>query len=324
MSVRPVFILSLPRAGSTLLQRLLSQHDAVSTSPEPWLALPFFYSLRPEGVRSIYGHKTLANAVNGFVDSLPAQKKDYMTAAASFLTEMYTLSSDPGSLYFLDKTPRYHLIIDDLMTAFPDAKFIFLWRNPLAVAASMIKTWGKGDWNLYMFWVDLYRGLDSLVSSYNNNSDRSIAVRYEDLVASPDDEMQKVMSYLNLDYRPEIVSEFNQAKIIDAPGRGDPTGQYEYKEVSKGSVDRWLETLANPFRKKWSQNYLEWIGEERLNTMGYSFEELNTKIKTQRNRYGDYFSDIIRNAYGKVYCKYSLEDIRSNKPLTDNIYICRN
>ena len=38
-AMRPLF-LSLPRSGSTLLQRILGSHDAVATSPEPWLLLP--------------------------------------------------------------------------------------------------------------------------------------------------------------------------------------------------------------------------------------------------------------------------------------------
>ncbi len=324
MSTQPIFLLSLPRAGSTLLQRLLNQHGEIATTPEPWIALPLFYMLKSNDVKAIYGHENLARAVNGFIDTFPNKKDNYLASAAEFLNKMYSLNSEPGSKYFLDKTPRYHLIIDDLMCAFPDAKFIFLWRNPLAVAASMIKTWGNGSWNLYMFLVDLYSGVDSLVSSYVKNSERSIAVKYEDLVTTPDKEMVRIMSYLGLEYDINAIKQFRHTKKIDAPGRGDPTGQDKYNEVSKDSMDNWKSTLANPFRKAWSKNYIDWIGQKRLNVMGYDIDELNSAIENQKLTYQNLGSDIIKNLYGKIYCKYSIDIVKNNAPWQKNIYFCKN
>jgi len=324
MNTQPIFIFSLPRAGSTLLQRILNQHNDISTAPEPWIALPLFYMLKTEGTKSIYGHKILANAVNGFIDSFPNKRDDYLTTAAEFLTKMYSLSSESNSIYFLDKTPRYHLIINELLDSFPDAKFIFLWRNPLAIAASMINTWGKGSWNLYMFWIDLYRGIDSMTSSFQNNKERCIAVKYEDLVTSPDEAILKIMSYLKLEYNENIVDTFKHAKKIDGARRGDPTGQHKYNKVSKGSLDNWKKTLANPFRKSWSKNYLNWVGSERLKIMGYDINELKSEINSQQLDYKHLASDIIRNTYGKIYCKYSTDIIRKNTPWDKNIYFCKN
>ncbi|MFV1990599.1 MAG: sulfotransferase, partial [Acidimicrobiales bacterium] len=48
--IRPAFLLSLPRSGSTLLQRLLGAHSMVATVAEPWLLIPPLYALRDEGV----------------------------------------------------------------------------------------------------------------------------------------------------------------------------------------------------------------------------------------------------------------------------------
>jgi hypothetical protein len=47
------------------------------------------------------------------------------------------------------------------MELFPDAKFIFLWRQPLAVAASMIEAFGDGRWNLERYAVDLWDGVEN-------------------------------------------------------------------------------------------------------------------------------------------------------------------
>ena len=210
------------------------------------------------------------------------------------------------------------------MESFPDAKFIVLWRNPLAVAASMIQTWGQGSWNLFMFQVDLYRGLDFLVSSFNSNKNRCIAVKYENLVTSPNEEMVRIMSYLDLKYDVNVLDAFKYAKKIEAQGRGDPTGQHKYKKVSTDSLHNWKLTLANPFRKLWSKNYLKWVGQERLNLMGYDFNKLYSDIDSEKVTYQNLASDIVRNIYGKIYCKYSINIVRNNIPWHKNIYFYKN
>src|SRR5665213_3086127 len=59
MPVRPIFIFSISRSGSTLLQRVLAAHPEVATVSEPWLLLPFVYSMRTEGVIADYVHPLL-------------------------------------------------------------------------------------------------------------------------------------------------------------------------------------------------------------------------------------------------------------------------
>jgi hypothetical protein len=275
-------------------------------------------------VRSTYGHRVLGNAITGFVNSLPNKKLDYFTATADFLRRMYTLGSPADTRYFLDKTPRYHLIVDDLMEAFPEAKFIFLWRNPLAIAASMIQTWGNGKWNLYMFWIDLYRGLDALVSAFNRSGTRSIGVRYEDLAADPNREITKIMAYLGLESDGTILDAFSRAKPMHVPGRGDPSGQLKYQGVSRDSMDAWKKAMSNPFRKSWSREYLAWIGEERLTAMGFDLRELQADINLQQTNYDHLLSDIIRNALGKLYCRYAIESVRSNEPWANGLYFTQN
>ncbi len=316
MSVTPVFLLSLPRAGSTLFQRLLSTHSGISTKSEPWIALPIFYALRNEGINSVYSHKTLSTGVNGFVDTLPGGVCDYYCSASKFLQELYTRSSDEDARYFIDKTPRYHLIVNELLAAFPDAKFIFLWRNPLAISASMIQTYGKGKWNLYMFLIDLYSGVESLSKAYSDNKERVLSISYEALVSEPNNEIMKVTSYLGLEEKVHLSENLENADIM----WGDRTGQFKYNGVSTDSINSWLKVMSSPYRKAWAKKYLNWIGRERLKLMGYDLDELLTEIQASPTQYKYFLSDIARSVYGKIYGKYCIQDIRSNKPWRDNIY----
>ena len=316
MSITPIFILSLPRAGSTLTQRLMSLHNGIATKSEPWIALPLFYSLRNTGLNAVYGHKSLSTAVSMFVDSLPSGVADYYSCVSTFLQELYTRASSNEATYFIDKTPRYHLIVSELLDAFPNAKFIFLWRNPLAISASMIQTYGKGKWVLYMFMIDLYSGIESLTDAYCRNKERALSVSYESLVLNPDVEMDRITSYLELDSEPHMADKLEKADVL----WGDRTGQYKYNSVSTDSINSWRSIMATPFRKSWGEKYLNWIGKERLSVMGYDLDALKNELIEWPTIYKYLLSDIARNMYGKIYSRYCIEDIRSNKPWRENIY----
>lgn len=320
MSVTPVFLLSLPRSGSTLLQRLMSVHPAISTKSEPWIALPVFFALKHTGLTSIYSHMTLSSHVNNYVDSLPEGINDYYASAASFLRDLYARSSTDGARYFVDKTPRYHLIVNELLAAFPDAKFIFLWRNPVAVSASMIQTYGKGKWCLYMFMVDLYGGIESLAKAYSENKERVLSVSYESLVTDADNQTARILSYLGLEGDSSLSSGLKDADIM----WGDRTGQFKYQNVSTDSIDSWKEVMSTPYRKAWAKNYLHWIGQDRLELMGYDMDELLAGIQDTPAQYRYLLSDIVRATYGKICNKYCIADIRSNKPWQGNVYYAKN
>jgi hypothetical protein len=163
--MQPIFLISLPRSGSTLVQRVLTSHDKISSVSEPWFLLPVFWSLHSNGVYASYNHKLLNAAVEDLMTKLPNGMGDYAEAVRRYAMHVYASLSSPGDIYFIDKTPRYSLIADALIRFFPDARFIFLWRNPLSVTSSLINTYGKGKWILDYYRVDLYHGLSAMLEA---------------------------------------------------------------------------------------------------------------------------------------------------------------
>ena len=59
-----IFIISQPRAGSTLLQRMLSGHPDIATAAEPWLLLHPLYGLRQHGIQAEYNSQWAFKAVS--------------------------------------------------------------------------------------------------------------------------------------------------------------------------------------------------------------------------------------------------------------------
>jgi hypothetical protein len=296
VSVQPIFIFSLPRSGSTLLQRVLAAHPHIATASEPWILLPFVYATRRQGIYTDYEQRLSVGALEDFFKAMPGGKSAYLTELKAFCLELYDRASPEGSHYFLDKTPRYHLIVDEIIQTFPEAKFIFLWRNPLAVAGSLLETFAHSKWNLHYYKVDLYKGLDNLIRAAARYKDQAFTVRYEDFVQQPDHHARAIFKYLDIDYETTILQKFSQVNLEGK--RGDPTGVKKYKSISSASLDKWRTTLANPLRKQWAKQYLVWIGRKRLDAMGYSLTELQRELASVSPTSRHLLSDCAQMSYG--------------------------
>ncbi len=294
----PLFLFSLPRSGSTLAQRILAAHEPIATASEPWILLPYLYPLRKGGIYAEYNHGSLVEAIEDFCHVLPEGREDYLAEVRELTMRLYGKASTDGALYFLDKTPRYHLISEEIVAAFPEGKFVVLWRNPLAIVASIIETWSGGRWNLYRFKVDLFDGIGNLARTQERYGDRIHAVRYEDLVTHPERSWEGVFRYLDLPFEPSALEQFSSVKLS---GRmGDTTGVEKYAKVSGASMEGWRQTLNNPFRKAWCRRYLRWIGRDRLALMGYDLDALLAELDSLPVSLSRLGSDVGRGCWGVV------------------------
>lgn len=298
-SVDPLFLVSLPRSGSTLLQRMLGAHSQVATAAEPWILLPLLYALRSEGVYTEYNHRVAQEAVTDFVHGLDGGRGAYMAACAEMVLSLYAKSSADGSRYFLDKTPRYHLILEEIIELFPRGKFIVLWRNPLAVVASIIETWSEGKWRPYRYKIDLFTGLEHLIDAVRTYPDRFSVVHYEALASDPQHVMERLLGELDLPFEPAVVSSFGETQVH---GRvGDRTGASAYHAVSTAPLDKWRGSLASPVRSGWARRYLRWIGGERLEAMGYDLASLLDELERAPTDHRRVPSDLYLSARGLAW-----------------------
>jgi hypothetical protein len=279
MTVTPIFLFSISRSGSTLVQRIVAAHDGVATVSEPWLLLPLLYAQRREGVLAEYVHPLMVDAIEDFCKELPLGAEDYRREAHDFASRLYEQAAGAGARYFLDKSPPYCLVAEEIMQLFPEGKFVFLWRNPLSVIASMLETWLDGRWHPTMFRSDLFIGLPRLVAARSANLAGSCSARFEDLVGGDGAHWRSLMDYLELEFDPGALASF---PAVELNGRmGDPTGVRRYSTLSADPAEKWRGAFANPLRKAWCRRYLRFLGEERLAVMGYSLEQLLGELDAQ-------------------------------------------
>jgi len=302
--LKPIFIFSLPRSGSTLLQRVLASHSEIDTVAEPWVLLPFLYALKSEVIFSEYSHVGASTALHDFLGNLPHGEEDYFEAVNLAVSSMYEKAGlKSNATYFLDKTPRYTLICDDVMKVFPDGKYIFLWRNPLAIIASLIETWGDGRWNVFYYKIDLFKALALAIQTYMQHSDKCLNIQYEKFLKDPVAELDRIGNYLGVQFDKKVLEDFSE--ISFQGGLGDVTGVKAYSQVSDEPLSKWKSTLCNPWRKWWCTKYLRWLGEERLGVMGYDLEQLLREVDEVPFSMRYWLNDLMRVFYGLVFCMFS-------------------
>ena len=134
---RLIFLISLPRSGSTLLQRILGGHDSVFTAGESWLMLHPLYALKHDRIQADYEPKYAEIALREIINQFPEKDEIFYKAVRRYSLTFYDQAlENSGKSFFLDKTPRYYMILNDLIRVFPNAHYVFLFRNPMAVLSS--------------------------------------------------------------------------------------------------------------------------------------------------------------------------------------------
>ncbi len=322
----PIFIFSLPRAGSTLLQRMLLSHPQIGGTAEPWLMLPFVYTMKEYGVFSEYSHRTCHIALGDFVETLPDKENTYYKYLAEFCNNLYKEQLKKGEIYFLDKTPRYYLIIPEILRMYPDAKFIFLFRNPLSILSSIITTWNNGKLRLHGHYIDLFNGPDKLGKGYELAKDKAISVQYEDLVTNTDDVLVKIFEYLDINSDDKIKEKFNK---VNLSGRaGDKTGRADYDVVKSETLNKWKSVINSRRRVSFAENYLKKIGKDVLKIHGYNQDALIDQLKEIKPTRLGYIHDnwnlciglVLRlTEYKQIRIKIKERKIDKKKPYVQHL-----
>jgi hypothetical protein len=239
------------------------------------------YALREDGHEAEYGARTAYRALQDFLDTLDGGQAHYLAALRDMGLHLYgTACEQAGKHHFLDKTPRYFLIIPELARVFPDAHFILLLRNPLAVLASILHTWVEGDWiRLARHYENLVLAPRLLLEGAELLGERSIVVQYEKLVAEPAAQVADLCARLGLAFEPDMV-EYGARPAFE--GRyGDPAGVEQHARPSTASLDRWLELGRSRQGRHLAGAYLDALGSDLVAALGYDASELAPRLEAE-------------------------------------------
>ena len=284
-----IFIISQLRSGSTLLQRMLSGRPDIQSSAETWLLLHPLYASREEGITTDYGAKWAALAFNEFLEHYTDGKPVYDEAVRGWAKTFYdnALANSNGKI-FIDKTPRYAMILPELLRLFPKARFIFLLRNPMAVLASEMHSFVKQDFNtLSVFRKDLLDAPAQICAGIDQLGDQAIVVRYEQLVTDPETQMLRLCGELGIEYSDAML---DYSSTPEAKGfMTDRVGIRQRSRPVAESVGKWRAMVDDPQLLHFAQQYLQELDPEVLAKLGYPYKDLLSIVGTgERNPKGLY------------------------------------
>ena len=270
-----VFLISQPRAGSTLLQRILAAHPEVETSAEPWVMLHPLYALKESGFSAEYDAETARTALADFLEP-HGGREAHVAAVRAYAAELYGRAlARRGRRLFLDKTPRYYNVVPELARVFPAARFVVLLRNPLAVLSSVIATWARPDESLWRHRADLMDAPRRIVDGLAVLGPAAVVVRYEELVTRPSSAVEALCRELGLAFDPSLLE---YGAFPPPPGRlGDPSVESRRRPSAEG-LDRWRRLGESPDTRRLALSYLHELGPELVAALGYSFEELRKAL----------------------------------------------
>lgn len=273
-----IFVISQPRSGSTLLQRILAGHPDIQTSAETWLMLHPVYGRRDKGIEAEFGAGWRATAVSEFLENYTDGAHVYDDATRAWAQVLYSNALvRSGRKIFLDKTPRYFFIIPDLYRLFPEARFVFLLRNPMAVLASELDTYVKGNWPILGdFAPDLRDAPRLILDGIRLLGDAAIQIRYEDLVTEPESSIAALCRYLGIEFH-ESMLDYSRTPAPKGV-MNDPVGVHRHTRPSSSSVDKWMRLADDPQARHFGLSYLHDLGRETLSALGYDFDDIETAL----------------------------------------------
>jgi hypothetical protein len=206
--VTPVFILGMPRSGSTLIEQILASHSRVEGTGE----LPYILMMTSSLVASKAGTLNYTELIDELdAAGLTRLGENYLGNAASHRVE--------GTPYFTDKMPANFPHAGFIRMILPHAKIIDARRDPLATCVANYRqlfAQGKNQsYNLvelgeyYLEYVKMMEHWDAVMPG------AVLRVRYEDVVADLETQVRRVLDYCGLPFESACVEYHKSGRLVN-------------------------------------------------------------------------------------------------------------
>ena len=237
----PVFIVGLPRTGTTLVERLVTRQDDVRSAEESYdFTLAF---------SSVINEHLAANPGFGLTPLGAALKADYGEIARRYLANMRGMLGDAAM--YLDKTPFNYLYCGLIRKAFPQARIIHMVRDPMDACYAVFKTlFSRAYYYSYDLGelADYYVAYREVMDHWHRLMPGSILdVRDEALVSDPATISQQIADYLGIPWSEELL------QIQDSPRACATASAAQVREpIYTRSVGLWRNVAAqmDPVRRR--------------------------------------------------------------------------
>ncbi|HEY0131799.1 MAG TPA: sulfotransferase [Allosphingosinicella sp.] len=225
----PIFILGMPRAGSTLIEQILASHSQVEGTME----LPDIPAL----ARRLDGRRPGANALP-YPESLAGLSAAELTGLGEDYLERTRIQRKTGRPRFVDKMPNNWIHAGFIHLILPKAKIVDARRHPLACTFSNFKqhfargqgfTYDQVELGLYYrAYVRLMRHFDEVLPG------RVHRVIYERMVEDPEGETRRLLDHLGLPFEPACLRPHENARAVRTA-----SSEQVRRPINREGLDQW-------------------------------------------------------------------------------------
>lgn len=233
----PIFIVGLPRSGSTLIEQILSSHSQVEGTME----LHDIGQMTRELGKWV--RKRDDDSYPEIVAELPAER---FRALGEEYLERTRIHRKLGRPFFIDKMPNNFLHAGFIHLILPNAKIIDTRRHPLGCCLSCFKqhfargqafSYGLEDaGHYYAEYVSLMAHYDSVLPG------RIHRVLYEDMVADPETQVRRLLEYCGLPFEESCLRFYENDRAVRTA-----SSEQVRQPIYRGATDHW-------------QNFEPWLG----------------------------------------------------------------
>ncbi len=193
----PIFIVGMPRSGTSLLEQMLSCHQSIEAMGE-------------------------LTTLSEILHEMTAQSEIFTETEFQLLAKEYRRRvrlSDAHKPYFTDKLPHNFLYIGYILGAMPEAKILVCERAPIETCFSIYKHQFEGDLHRYgqsfEELAEYYRAYNKLVQHWKTiYGNRLFTVPYEELIAHPEKILKQTLDYCGLPFDAACLSYFKSKRFV--------------------------------------------------------------------------------------------------------------
>ncbi len=224
----PIFVVGLPRAGSTLIEQILASHSRVEGTAE--------LAEIPQIVQRLAGRETKDGPPRYPAVLRELGPDDWRALGERYLTETRVYRT--GAAFFIDKMPNNFRHLGLISLILPNAKIIDARREPMACCFSNFKqlfaagqefTYGLDDIaRYYRLYVELMDHWDAVLPG------RILRVRHEALVEDLEGEVRRLLAFCGLDFEPACLEFHRQARSVRTA-----SSEQVRRPINREGIDQW-------------------------------------------------------------------------------------
>lgn len=226
--VTPIFIVGLPRTGTTLVDRIVSSHSKVTSAGE----LDLF--------AQIIESETRISRMDAERFFSSAQTTDLHKAGEVYVQHISELANDAA--YLIDKTPMNFFYAGLIHQALPNARIIALRRSAMDSCLSNYRQLFALEDRRFDYAFDLedtaayYRAFDSLMSHWRQTLPASqfMEIGYEDIVHDQEGQTRRLLDFCGLDWDPACLNFHENTAAVDTA-----SSVQVRQPLYSGSIGRW-------------------------------------------------------------------------------------